>query len=108
VGTEAALASQAPKIETVAAARIQNDVARRCGNYFFDRLQQWRGHTTIVQSPPPLSGRIGIARLLGSPILRLKQVDVSAARNVERMPALADYPVLFAHQLQLATADWTA
>ena len=93
------------EVETVAAAGIENDVAGRCGHDLRDGAQQRLGHAAIVQSPPRRDGSRRVARLLGSPLLRLEQVDVSAARDVERMSARTEQSPLLAHQRHVAIAD---
>ena len=80
---ETSLASEAAEVETVAAAGVENRVARRRRRDLRDRLQQRLSRAAIVQSPPPRDGSRRVARLLGSPLLRLEQVDVSATRHVE-------------------------
>ncbi len=57
-----------------------------------------------MQTPPRCDGVCRIARLFGSPFLRLKQVDISAAGDVEGMVARADHSPFVAHQAQVAAA----
>jgi hypothetical protein len=96
---------EATQVETVAAAGIQNHIARNRVNRLRDSTQQWIRHTTIVQTPPRRDRLDGIARVLGSPILRLQQVDVPATCDVERMsPPTNDSPVI-TRQCQMAIAD---
>ena len=78
------------QVESVAAAGIENNVAGDAAMDLGDRLEQWHGDAQIVQPPPRRNGRNRIAWLIRSPILRLEQIDVSAARDIEGMPALAD------------------
>jgi hypothetical protein len=56
--------SEVAEIETVAAARIENDVAGRRVHHFGDGAQQRLSDAAIVQSPPPFYGRRGVTRLL--------------------------------------------
>src|SRR4029078_5786754 len=48
-----------------------------------------------------------VARLLRSPLLRMQQVDVSAARDVERMSARTNQSPLLADQCHMTVADGT-
>ncbi len=104
---ESGPASEAAEVEPVTAAGIENHIAGRGGHDLLDRAQQRLGHTAIVQSPPPGDGGSRVARMLGSALLRLKQVDVSAARDVERMAARTEQPPLLAQQRHVAAADGT-
>src|ERR1051326_9466078 len=99
-------AGDAAKIETVAASRIEYNVAGARGQYFLNAAQQRLGHPAIVQSPPRFDGRHRIARLFGSPFLRLQQVDVPAPRHVERMPVRTDHATFHAPQRHVAVPDW--
>src|ERR1700692_3025790 len=99
---EAGLGSQAAKVESIAAAGIEHDVARRCSDGLRDGVQQWRCHAAVVQSPPPCYGGHRVARVPGSALLRLKQVDVSAPRNVERMSTWTYQSPLLPRQRQVA------
>src|ERR1700691_5273062 len=65
------------------------------------------GGAAIVQSPARRNGRNGVARLIRSPILRLEQIDVSAAGDVEAMPSRTKHLSLVAGQGQAAIADGT-
>ncbi len=101
------------EVESVAAAGIQDDIARRCGQHLRDRLEQRFGHAAIVQSPPGRRGSRCVAWRFGSPLLRLEQIDVSAARDVERMAAWTQQPPLLfsahlARQGHVAVADGAA
>jgi len=58
-----------------------------------------------VQSPARSYGSHCVARILGSPFLRLEQVDVSATRDVEGMSTRTEQPPLLAHQRHVAAAD---
>jgi len=99
---ETNLARKAAEVETVAAPGIQNNVALARANYLRDPAQQRPRYATIVQSPPRCHGIRGIARILGSPILGLQQVDIPAACDVKRMAAGANYSLLFACQGKVA------
>jgi len=98
------LAGERAEIEAVTASGVEYDVAWRCIQDLADRAQQRPGHAPIVQATAGRDGGRGIARLLRSPLLRLQQIDVSAARYVERMPARAEQPPLLARQRQVALA----
>jgi hypothetical protein len=87
---EPSLAGKAPKIKTVAAAGIKNDIAGRCPHNLASGAQQRRGHAKVMQPPPPSKGGRRVSRLLGSPLLRLKQIDVPAASDIKRMSARAE------------------
>jgi hypothetical protein len=102
---KAGLASERAQVETLAAAGIENDVARRCGHDLRDRAQQRPGRAAIVQSPPRCQGGGCVARLFRPPIPRLEQVNISATRNVERMAARTEQPSLLAHKRRAAIAD---
>src|ERR1035437_2462894 len=58
-----------------------------------------------MQSPPFGNSRHRVTRLLRSPLLRLKQIDVSASSDVERVPLRAQQMPLLAHQRQVAATD---
>src|SRR5712691_7895114 len=58
-----------------------------------------------MQPAPRCDGSYAVTRSLGPALLRLEQIDVSAARNVERMPARTEPPALLARERQLAAAD---
>src|SRR5258708_3167590 len=103
--SEAGLACESTEIKSVAASDVQNHVTLRCGQHAGNAVQQWPSHTAIVQSPPRRHRFRSIARLLRSPILRLEQVDVSATRNVERMPARTENSTFLALQRQMAIPD---
>src|SRR5579862_9113649 len=102
---EACPVRQRTEIEAIAAAGVENDVVGFGGNNFRDPLQQRTCDSAIMQSPPRCHSGRGVAWLLRSTILRLKQVDVSTTRDVEGMLARAKQPLLFAHQRQVASAD---
>src|ERR1700682_6273176 len=57
-----------------------------------------------MQPPAGCHGRRGIAWALGSPVLRVQQVDVTAARDIEGMSARTDQPPLLARERQVAVA----
>src|ERR1035438_2654835 len=102
---ESSLASEASEIETVAAAGIQSNVARTSGHKLRNSAQQRLRHTAIVQPAPRPDGCRGVAGLLGTPILRLEQIDVSTPPDIERMAACADEPPLLTHQRHATVAD---
>jgi len=89
-------ASKIAKIKSVTAAGIEHVVTRRCPSNFRDRVEQRFGGAAIMQSPPRRSSRRCIAWVLGTAILRLEQVDVSAASSIKRVPARATQPPLLA------------
>jgi len=93
---ETKLASQRTQVETIAAARIEDDIARACVHDPSYAAKQGLCHAAIVQSPPRSHGRYGIAGVLRSPFLRLEQVDVSTASDVEGMPPRTDHSPLLA------------
>ena len=68
-------------------------------------MEQRSSDAAIMQSPPPGDGSDRIARLLGSPVLGLEQVDVPAARDVEGMAAWAQQPPVRARQYHVAAAN---
>jgi hypothetical protein len=90
------LARETTEVETVAAAGIQNDIARDRVNHLRDSAQQRLRHAAIVQTPPRRYRIRSIARILGSPILRLEQVDVPAACDIERMSPWTYHSLFFA------------
>jgi hypothetical protein len=102
---EAKLAGKGTEVEAVATAGIEDNVALRRGHDIRDGMKQGLGHAEIVQSPSSLDGSLSVARLLGSPILRLEQVDVSATRDVERMSARTNDTPLLAQQRLVAVSD---
>ena len=105
MGIAARLEGKGAEVKTVTAARIKNGVGRRCIDDRSDSAQQWLGEAAVVQSPPGCDGSRRVARLRGSPLLRLEQVDVSAARDVKRMFARTEPPPFFSNQRHVAAAD---
>ena len=104
---ETNFAGERAEIETIAAACIENHVFSRRRDHLRNSAQQRRGDPEIVQTPPP-GDRVGsIARLLRTAILRLKEIDVSAARDVERVTARADQPLSILREDQVAFANGT-
>jgi hypothetical protein len=99
------LTGESAEVKPVPAAGIQDDVAWRCGHHVSYRAEERSGHAAIVQSPPSEDGCGRVARLLGSALLRLEQIDVSAPRDVKRMPARTKEPPPFARQWQMAAAN---
>jgi hypothetical protein len=97
-------ASKAAEVEAVAASGVENDVARARTDHLRDSVQKGRGHTAVVQSPPRGDGLHRISRMLRSPLLGLEQIDVPAARYVERMTARTTQPLLAAFERQMAVA----
>jgi len=57
-----------------------------------------------MQTPPRGNGAGGIAGMPGSPFLRLKQVDISAASDVEGVSARAQHSPPVARQPLVAAA----
>jgi hypothetical protein len=57
-----------------------------------------------MQTPPGCNGFRCIARMPGSPLLQLKQVDISTPSDVEGMFARTDHSPFVAHQAQMAAA----
>ena len=104
---ESGLTGKGAEVETVTAAGIQNDVVLRRGDDLRNPSEQGCGDAAIVQSPARRNGRNGVARLIRSPILRLEQIDVSAAGDVEAMPSRTKHLSLVAGQGQAAIADGT-
>src|SRR5437879_1012557 len=102
---EAGLASEAAKVETITTAGIQSDVAWACGHHLRDGVQQWLSHAAIVQSAPRCDCCRRVTGLLGSPLLRLEQVDVPATRDVERMSSRTQKSPLHAPQRHMAIAN---
>jgi len=101
----AALSGERAEIEAVPAAGVEDRVVWRSLHNLRDCVQQWLSRAAIVQSPPAFDGSRRVARLLGSPFLWLQQVDVSAARHVEGMPARTQKSPPLAHQRHVAAAD---
>ena len=99
---ETNLAREAAEVESVAAAGIEDNIARARGHHLGDRQQQRLRYAAIVQSPPRCDGVYRIARMLRSTLLRLEQVDIPAARDVERMPLRTHDSPFFARQRQMA------
>src|ERR1017187_10370563 len=102
---ESSLASEASEIETVAATGIQNNVARTSGHELRNSAQQRLRHTAIVQPAPRPDGCRGVAGLLGTPILRLEQINVPAPRDIKGMAARTDEPPLLTHQRHAAVTN---
>ena len=105
VRIEFVIAREGAEVEAFAAAGIENSVVWRWGQDVRDCAEQRRGYAEVVQAAASCDGGHGVARLLRPALLRLKQVDVSAARHVEGMPAGADQPPLLAHERKAAVAD---
>ncbi len=103
---DAGPAGEIAQVETITAAGVQNNVAGAQGDDLRDAAPQRLRHAAIVQSPPRFDRCDCVARLLRSPFLRLQQVDVPAARHVERMPARTNHPPLHALKRHVAVADW--
>src|ERR1051326_8282146 len=75
---------QLAEVVAFAAAYIEKGVGRR------EMGEVERGGVAL-EEPPSRRDHLGrVARTLRAAILRLQQVDVSAPRDVERVPALAD------------------
>jgi hypothetical protein len=99
------LAGQAAQVEAITTSGIEIYVVSGCGQNLRDGVQQRPAYAAIMQSPPRSNGRDGVARLVRSAVLRLEQVDVSAARHVEGMPALTKQPLTVAGKRQAAITD---
>jgi hypothetical protein len=101
---KARLAGEAAEVESVAATRIENHVAGLRAHDLGDLAEQRLGYAAIVQSPARRHGSHGITWMLRSPLLRLKEVDVAATGNVERMTPRTTHAPLYPLQGQLAVA----
>lgn len=63
---------------------------------------------SAIEEPPPRRDRIGgIARHTRTPVLRLQQIEVAAARDVEGVPALADRAACVERERRVAVTDST-
>ena len=96
---------QIPRIETLSAAGIQNDVARGCARKIRNCVQQGLCHPEIVQAPPPGNRFSRVPWLFRTAVLRLQQIYVAAACDIEGMSARADHSPFVAYQRQVASAD---
>ena len=105
VRLKTSLAGERAEVETVPASGIENHVGRTRGDHLGDSHQQRLGHAAIVQSPTGRDGRQRVAGLLRPALLRLQQVEVSAAGDVEGMSARTEQSPLRARQLQVAATD---
>ena len=104
MGVEVRFALDGAEVEAVAAAGIQNHVVGSGRHGLRDRRDAGvpsRPCHAIAGAPPR---RRSIARMFGAPLLRLQQVDVAAARDIEGVSARADHPPLFAQQWQMTAA----
>ena len=97
--------SEGAEVETVAAAGIENDIVRRCGQHLRDCIEQRPGYAAIVQSAPSCDSSRCIAGLTRPAVLRLEQIDVSAAGDIERMPTRTDHAPIGALEWRAAAAD---
>jgi hypothetical protein len=102
VCVETKLVREAAEIETVAAPCIENHIASRRVNRIGDPAQQRLRHAAIVQSPPRRYGRKRVSRVLGSAILRLQEINVSASCDVEGVSLRTEHALSFAPQLPMA------
>jgi hypothetical protein len=88
----AALSRERSEIKAVTATGVQNYVTRRGSCQFGDAIEKRPSDSAIMQAPPCRDGRRRVTRLPGPAVLRLQQVDVTAARDVEGMSARAHQP----------------
>ena len=95
------------EIKPATATSVKNDVLGCNIGDLGNRVQKRRRHAKIVQTLPADKSSRGVAWMLGPPLLRLQQVDVSASGDVEGMASLAEQPPAFAMQRQAAIANWT-
>jgi hypothetical protein len=98
VGIEPNLTLESAEVETVATARVENYVVRVRSGSLGHRPAQRLGHSPVVNSPPRRDGLRRIAGVLGSPFLRLKQVDIPAASDVKGMSPRTDHAPFIEHQ----------
>jgi hypothetical protein len=96
---------QVAQVVAVAASGIQHYILRRRLQHFRDALQQWRCHTQIVQPAACRYRFRGIAGLLRTPVLRLQQIEIPAARQIVGMVARAEHTLSVADQRKMAIAD---
>ena len=106
MGLEAGFPLESAEVETIPAAGVENYVPGRCGDGVPDRESLLLCKTPVMETPPRCDSFRGIARPFGSPLLRLKQVDVPAPSDVEGMPAGADHRPFGAHQAEPAASYW--
>ena len=104
MGIESGFALEGAEVETVAGAGIENHVVGSRGDGLRDGQTQTFGHPQVMQTPPRGNGFWCIAWTLGSPFLRLKQVDISAPSDVEGMSARTEHPPFLAYKPQMAVA----
>jgi hypothetical protein len=69
-----------------------------------DRIDDDATDARLFERGARVNGRFGVAGRQRSTILRLQQIDVTAARNVERMTGSADKRAIVARQRQAASA----
>ncbi len=99
---EAVPAGEFTQVESIAATGVENGVGRRGRDRLRNGVEQRRGDPAIVQAPARGHGSHRIARVFGTAVLRLQQVDVTAARDVEGMPARARQAAPIAERLRTA------
>jgi hypothetical protein len=104
---ESCFALKTAEIETIAAAGIENRVVDSRSQYLPDSAKQGSSHSPIMQTPSRCNSLRRIARMLGPPLLRLQQIDISAAGDVERMPASANHSPILARKADTAPAHGT-
>gem|GEM_PF-641251 len=92
------------EVIALAAAGIENRTVERL-HEIDDGVEQ-RPRESAIEKPPPRRDRLRrIARHPRAPILRLQQIEVTAARDVEGMSALADRAALLDDERRVAIAD---
>src|SRR5262249_50764580 len=97
-------ASAVPEVITLTATNIKNVYVLSVSSVM--NAFQERFRMPPIQKPPPRSHSLErVTRLTRTPIGRLQQIDVSGARDIERMPALAHHPTLPTHEREMARPD---
>lgn len=96
---------EAGGIEAFSAAGIEKKIVGVGRGEIGDGSEERLSHAAIVESAARGDGGLGIAGLAGSAVLRLEEIDVAAAREVEGMSLRTDETAVFACQRAMAIAD---
>lgn len=105
VGGKAGLGGERTEIEAFAAAGVEDGFLGLGGEHGGDAGQKRRGDATGVQAAAGGDGIGGVAGVFGFLVLGLKEVNVAAAGDVERMAAAADPEAGVAEERFLAVAN---
>jgi hypothetical protein len=101
----AATLGEGARIKPLTAAGIQDNVSAAHIEDVRDSVQQWFCHAEIVQPAACGDSFSGIAGIFRPPVVGLKKVDITGARDIEGMASRAENPALLASQGQMAVPD---